>query len=81
MQKEIEMLMMAIHQEQAREKKLLDGVLEAISTAGYARKQMAEQIAQALAESTEAEAQDMARRQNLANDIEDVIVSLRNVAA
>ena len=46
MQKEIEMLIMAIHQEQRREKKLLDGVLEAIAAGGAARRNMTQQIAQ-----------------------------------
>lgn len=81
MQKEIEMLIMAIHQEQKRENKLLDTILEAVATAGMARKKMAEQIAEALAEANETEVQDVTRRQNLANEIEDAIASLRKIAA
>lgn len=81
MQKEIEMLIMAIHQEQRREKKLLDGVLEAISAGGAARRYMTQQIAQALAEANETEARDVASRESLAQDIESAIVSLRKMAA
>ena len=81
MQKEIEMLIMAIHQEQRREKKLLDGVLEAIAAGGAARRNMTQQIAQALAEANETEARDVASRESLAQDIENAIVSLRKMAA
>ena len=81
MQKEIEMLIMAIHQEQRREKKLLDGVLEAIAAGGAARRNMTQQIAQALAEANETEARDVASRESLAQDIESAIVSLRKMAA
>lgn len=81
MQKEIEMLLMALHQEQNREKKLLDSILEAIAAGGAARKRMTDQIAEALAEANQTEVEDIARRESLANDIEDAIVSLRKLAA
>jgi hypothetical protein len=81
MQSEIELLIMAIHQEQARETKLLDSILASISEREASRKKMTQDIVIALDEATEGSKQDENKRRMLAGEIENVITMMRKNAA
>ena len=81
MQKEIELLVLAVQQEQARETQLLNSILSTISTRGVARQQMTQGIASALADSEKSETEDASKRAIMANEIENVIHMMRNKIA